>query len=131
MWKSININKQNIKRETSNALLINMPHNSDYDGYSFWCSLKLVKQGKNASAISVSYTDTFAFKLVQYGQGKWNKNEIIHEKTITAVEFEKAFDVMNKNIIASSTNNESYVKVEEPIKIDKDIEIIECLKNNN
>lgn len=58
-WKSIQINKQNIKAETSNAMLIAMPHNSLYDGFVFWHSTKLIREGKNSNAISVSYNDGF------------------------------------------------------------------------
>lgn len=130
MWKNININKQNIKAETEKAILINMPHNSNYDGYSFWHPRKLVRDGKHSYAISLGYTEEFEFKLVKYGKGKYNSKEIIDQTVIDYEEFEEAFGVMSENIVAPKTDNESYVIVQEPTKVeDKEIEIEECLKN--
>lgn len=34
-WKSININTNQIKANTGKAILLAMPHNSDYDGYVY------------------------------------------------------------------------------------------------
>lgn len=129
-WKNININKQNVKTDTGRAVLINCPHNSDYDGFSFWHPSKLVREGKNSNALSIGYTDDFRFKLVKYGKGKWNIRDIIEQKEISVEEFEEMFGIMNENITSPKKDNESYLIVEEPKKIDKDIEIEECLKNN-
>lgn len=131
MWKNINVNKQNVKVESAKAVLIQMPHNSDYDGYSFWHPAKLVRTGRNSNAVSIGYTEEFTFKLVKYGSGKWNSKEIVSEKTISVEEFEAAFGVMDENITTSKKDTESYLKVEEPKKIEKEVAIAECLKNNN
>lgn len=106
MWKNININKQNIKQETSRAVLIAMPHSSDYDGYSFWHPSKLVRDGRHSYAVSIGYTDDFKFRLVKYGKGKWNKFDIIDETSIDAEEFEEAFGVMDDNIKSPEFKNE-------------------------
>lgn len=98
MWKNININKNNIKAETERSYLIAMPHNSDYDGYSFWHPSKLVREGRHSNAVSIGYTDDFKFRLIKNGKGKWNKYDIIDEKTIDAEDFEEAFGIMNENI---------------------------------
>lgn len=45
MWKNVNANVNQIKTETEKAVLINCPHNSKYDGYSYWHSSKLVREG--------------------------------------------------------------------------------------
>lgn len=129
MWKNININKQNVKAETAKAVLIQMPHNSDYDGFCFWHPAKLVRTGRNSNAVSIGYTEEFTFKLIKYGKGKWNSKEIISKKTIDVEEFEEAFGVMDENIISSKKDTESYLKVEEPEKIDLNIEVKEELKN--
>lgn len=100
MWKSIQINKQNIKAETSKSVLIACPHNSKYDGYCFWHTSKLVRSGKHSNAVSISYTDDFTFNLKKYGKGKYNGNEVIDEKQIGYNELEEAFGVMNENITA-------------------------------
>lgn len=99
-WKKIQINIQNVEAETSRAVLIKMPKNSGYNGYSFWHPAKLVRQGRHSYALSVSYTDEFTFKLLKYGKGQYNKREIIDSKEIDSKKFEEAFYVMDKNIIA-------------------------------
>ena len=128
MWKQININKQQIIANCDNAVLIKMPHNSDYDNYSFWHPTKLIKDGKNKNAHVVLYTDEFLFHLIKYGKGKWNKRQVLDRITIKAYEFETAFETINKNIIMpKKENNESYLIVEEHKKlIVKNIEVIEC-----
>lgn len=51
IWKSIQINKQNVSRLSSYSSLIQMPHNSDFDGYSFWHTNKLIREGKHKNAL--------------------------------------------------------------------------------
>ncbi len=128
-WKNININIQNIKADTGKAVLIAMPHNSDYDGFEFWHPKKLVRSGKHSYAVSIGYTDEFTFKLKKYGKGKWNRNEVIDEQEIDVEEFEMSFGVMDENITAPKQDNESYLVVKEPTKVDKDIKVVEELLN--
>ena len=97
-WKNIQINKQNIKGETSKSVLIKMPHNSDYDGYCFWHPKKLIHEGAHSNALSLGYTSEFEFRVIKYGNGKWNSKEIIDEYEISVEEFEEAFNVMSENI---------------------------------
>lgn len=97
-WKNVNINKQNIDAETASSVLIKMPHNSDYDGYKFWHPAKLVRKGRNSNSVSIGYNDQFTFNLKKYGNGKYNKREVIDEIEIDAEEFEDAISVMNDNI---------------------------------
>lgn len=130
-WKSIQINKQNVKHDTGRTVLIAMPHNSNYDGYEFWHPAKLVREGYHSYAINLSYTDEFKFKLKKMGKGKYNKDQIIDEIEIDVEEFEEAFEVMNDNVIAPKKDTESYLNIEEPEKIDADVVVLECLKNNN
>ena len=97
-WKSIQINKQNVKHDTGRTVLIAMPHNSNYDGYEFWHPAKLVRDGYNSYAVSLSYTDDFKKEIKKMGKGRYNSNQVIAELEINAEEFEKAFEVMNDNI---------------------------------
>ena len=39
-WKRLRIPKTNVVYETATAVLITMPHSSDYDGFKFWHSWK-------------------------------------------------------------------------------------------
>ncbi|MDY2887339.1 MAG: hypothetical protein SOT25_00985 [Malacoplasma sp.] len=128
MWKNIEINLQNIEGGTEKATLIKMPNKSKYAGYKFWHSSKLIRSGSNNYARSIGYTDEFTFKLKKYGNGKWNKNEVIDEKEINVEEFEEAFKCME--YCTQAKNNDSYLIVEEPKKIEKEIEIKEELKND-
>lgn len=101
-WKNININRQNIVRETCKAILFSMPNKSKYKGYVFWHPSKLVRNGRHSYSVSVGYNDEFTFKLKKYGQGQYNKKEIIDEKEINASEFEEVFKIMDENIVSKS-----------------------------
>ena len=127
MWKSIEINKQNIETDTGKSVLIKMPNKSKYAGYKFWHPAKLVRYGSNSYARSVSYTDDFTFKLKKYGNGKYNKFDVINEVEIGVKEFEETFECMKDCTRAKEDN--SYLIIEDPKKIDKDVEIYEALKN--
>lgn len=35
-WQKITVNVQNVQTETQKAVLITMPHSSDYDGFPMW-----------------------------------------------------------------------------------------------
>lgn len=106
MWKNINININQIKVETERAMLINCPHNSGYDGYSFWHPSKLIAIGKHSASAIIIYNEDFKFKLIKYGKGKWNSKNIIDEIEISVEEFEKMFEVTTKNIIPKIFKNE-------------------------
>ena len=128
MWKNININKQNIKADTYKAVLISMPKNSDYDGFSFWHPSKLVRDGRNSYAVSVGYTDDFKFKLVKYGKGKYNSRDIIAEIEIDAEEFEEAFGIMNENITSKKIVNN--YETHKPDKLEvNNVEVLDELKD--
>lgn len=97
MWKSIQINIQNIEVTTDKAVLINCPNKSDYTCFSFWHPAKLVRTGKHTYARELSYTDDFQFKLVKYGNGKYNSKQIIQEIHITIADFENMFKDIDEN----------------------------------
>ena len=81
-WKKILFNIQNIETETDRAVLINLPHNSSYDGWYLWVAKKLIKEGTHSYTRSILCTDSFTFTI---------KNES-EEKTITAIELEEIFE---------------------------------------
>lgn len=126
-WKNININKNMIKADTGRAILINCPHNSRYDGYCFWHTSKLVRNGRHSASKSIGYNDEFTFKLIKYGKGKYNSRDVIDEKEIGVEEFEEMFGVVNENIVAP--NNDTYLVVNEPTKVNADVEVKDELKN--
>lgn len=128
MWKNIQINKQNVKADTGKAVLIAMPHNSKYDGYSFWHPAKLVRNGNHSYALSIGYTNEFKFKLVKYGKGKSNSKDIIDEKEITVKEFEEALGIMNENIVAPNHKNNYETHKPKELEVKK-VETLEELKD--
>lgn len=128
MWKSVNINKQNIKAETGRAVLIACPHNSDFDGYSFWHPSKLVRDGRHSNAVSVSYTEEFTFRLKKYGKGRYNSHEVIDEVQLGYDEFEEVFGVMNDNISAPQFKNDYEThkpELVEAVKTEADASLID------
>lgn len=126
MWKSININKQNIKAETAGAYLIAMPHNSGFDGYCFWHPAKLIRSGLRSYTISLAYNNDFIFNLKKYGKGKYNKNKVIDEQAISVEEFEEAFEVMDE----SNTKNMLIFETHKPEHLEaKKIEALDELKD--
>lgn len=116
MWRSININKQNIKAETDKAVLIALPHNSDYDGWCFWHSSKLVREGRNSNAVTISYTEDFTFYLKKYGKGKYNSRDVIDEAQLGYDELEEIFGVMNENISAPAYKSD--YETHKPAKVE-------------
>ena len=92
MWQKIYFNSQNVITETDKAVLIAMPHNSDYDGFSFWHPKKLVRnEGNKGYRLSFSFTEDFQFNLKKNVKGKYNKNEVIDTRQITCDEMTDAF----------------------------------------
>lgn len=126
-WKNVDINIQNIETDTGKASLIKMPNKSNYAGYKFWHPSKLVRYGSNSYARSVGYTDEFTFKLFKNGNGKYNKFNVIDEIEIGVEEFEKAFECMED--CTREKSKETYLIIEEPEKVEKEIKIKEELKN--
>lgn len=128
MWKNIEINVQNIETDTGKATLIKMPNKSNYAGYKFWHPSKLIRYGSNSYARSIGYTDEFTFKLKKFGNGKYNKFDVIDEIEIDIKEFENAFRCM-EDCTRAKDKEETYLIIEEPEKIDVDVEVKEGLKN--
>lgn len=48
-WKSLWIPQGNIKIVTDKAVLIQMPHRSDYKGYTFWHPAKLFNMAQETT----------------------------------------------------------------------------------
>lgn len=91
MWREIKINRQNIKAESGKAVLVACPRHSPLNGFRFWHPLSLVRVGDRLSSIRIRYTDDFVFRLKKYGQGKYNRGELIEERHVGYMDVEEAF----------------------------------------
>lgn len=124
-WKTINFNALSIEHETAKAVLIKMPNNSEWHGYTFWHPSKCVRtlnRGKGYFK-TFNYTDNWEFTIFKSNK----KGERTAEQILTAKDMEKAFDVVNEQISVDAST-ESYLEIEEPKKVDKTVSINNELK---
>lgn len=97
-WKKVYFNAQNVEAETEKAVLINLPHNSKFDGFRFWHPRKLVRsEGNKGYKLSFSFTEDFSFKIFKNGNGQYNKRDVIDQKTITPSDIMAAFGMTLEN----------------------------------
>ncbi|WP_394265433.1 hypothetical protein [Bergeyella zoohelcum] len=76
-----------------------MPNRSQYKGYAFWHPKKLVRlQGGKGYHLTFSFTEDFEFRVILYGQGRFNGNTIIRQEYLTPNEMREAFGVVDKEI---------------------------------
>ena len=108
-WKKVKVNKNNIVVDTGTAILIKCPNKNHFSNYKFWISKKLVNEFSKGF-VEIVYKDEFTFSC--------KKNE--QTKTLCADDLETMFEPV-----------ESYLIVKEPIKVNKEVEIVEELKNEH
>ena len=114
MWKSVKINKQNILYYTDKSVLIKCPNNSKYHDLTFWHPTKLVSEYSNGF-VKIIYNEDWVFKLFKEKNFKITKQE-----EIDGVIMETLFEPI-----------ETYLIIKEPSKINKDVKILEELKNEH
>lgn len=122
-WRSFTVSTNNIEVSAAKAVLIKMPHKSDYDGFVFWHPAKLVREGDYLYSKKVSYTDDFEFRLFKKGNGRFNYNTKIAEKTISAAEMRNAMKMMEITKLDPYELHKPEIK--EPVKAD----VLEDLKD--
>ena len=118
MWKSLNVNKQNIKVENDKSTLITIPHSS----WSMWVSNSLIRNGDYKNTIALICKEDFTFRLVKYGKGKYNARTILESKIIGSSELEELLESMNLNKNKFETHIPTELKVEK-------VEVLEELKD--
>ena len=91
-WKNIDIDRKYIKVKTYRSALIQMPHDSDYDGYCFWHPITLIWRGWLTKDFSLRYHDDFKFRLFQETRDKYGKYKKINWRTVSAQEIISAFE---------------------------------------
>lgn len=120
MWTKVYFNKQNIEHQTDRAVLINCPNKSSYAGYKFWHPSKLVREeGHNGYLLSFSATDDWEFKVFKTYKKLPNKEVLL--------ELEDMIDMFDQSTKPSG-DNESYLIVDEPKKVNKEVEVDDSLK---
>ena len=82
MWLDFNINSNQIEHSTERAMLLKLPKSSDFKNYKVWISCKLIRIRDKKT--QVSFPDSFTFKIIKYGNGKYNSQAIIDERNISA-----------------------------------------------
>lgn len=127
-WSKIYFNLLNVERITARALLINMPHKSDYDGYRFWYPAKLVKdEGGKGYHLSLLFNDETEFDVRKYGKS----GKLLDKVTLSSEDMLEAFEGGNKQIGRyADENNKSYLVVEEPAKIERDVTVDNDLRRS-
>lgn len=124
MWHKIYFNKQNIQTRTAKAVLVKMPNSSAYSGMFFWHPAKLVRtEGGKGYHMSLSFTDEFEFSVFRESKNTRQKTVI----TLSPGDIKKAFQTVHEQLTAG--DEESYLLVESPEKIEVKGEVDECLKN--
>ncbi len=118
MWKSLNINKQNIKVKNDKSTLITIPHTR----WSMWVSNSLIRNGDYKNTIALIYKEDFTFRVVKYGKGKYNARTILESKIIGSYELEEMLESMNLNKNKFETHIPTVLKVEK-------VEVLEELKD--
>ena len=108
MWHTVKLSPNQIKYETDKSVLVKMPARSEFKGYLFWFTKKLVRYGNYY--VCIRYSDEFTFKLF---------NDKKHEIEIDAQTMNEMFWV--------DDFNDSYLEVTEPVKISIDVEVDESL----
>ena len=83
-WKGIAINESLILRKTERSALIAMPRFSDYNGYTFWYPLKLVR--REYGIVSLRYTYDFQFRLQKHKKTRKGQWKLVDEVMLTAEE---------------------------------------------
>lgn len=87
-WTKIRVNIQNIKHETEKAVLIAMPNSSEFDGFTFWISKKLVRPTRNDWEVAVSIADDMTVTLKRTSD---KTRKVLAEKAVGVATLEEAF----------------------------------------
>lgn len=129
-WTTVNINDNQVERSTERAYLIKMPHNSDYDGFSFWYPIKLTHSGPHSASITLEIPDDFAFNLRRYSP---RTRKLLDSVELDAYTLGKQLETVSQNITAPlDKSDEPVIEVKEPkYRKPEETEVPDCLKTNS
>lgn len=88
MWHKFALNSQNVVRETAKAVLIALPHKSNFDGFEFWYPKKLVRQGSHSYQLIASIPDDMQITARRTSPKTY---KVLDEKELTPADVIEAF----------------------------------------
>lgn len=89
-WKKVAVNAQNVSFVGRGAKIA-MPHRSAWDGYCVWVPASLVGGGSHEYEYIVSLPDDMELTAKKYGNGRYNRFDVIREKPLPVADFVAAF----------------------------------------
>lgn len=119
VWHSVLFDDELIVYQNGKSTLIKMPKHSDYGGFKFWVSNKLVEDMRDGRH-SLLYTDDFEFKLKKYGNGRFNKFDVVEEVTIGAEEMEYNISWLTNSLFSPMLHVPDKIEPE-PVEIIKEL----------
>lgn len=127
-YLNININRNQVKLSTGRALLVKMPHNSDYDGFTFWFPQKLVDEGRHDEALRLVIPVGFSFTLKRISD---KTRAVLDEAELNAYQLVEQFRQTDESIQGADVARKTEIeRVEAPeVKIDS-VEVPEDLQND-
>lgn len=127
-YLNININRNQIKYSSGRAILIAMPHKSDYDGFTFWFPEKLVDEGRHDEAIRLCIPVSFNFNLRRTSPKTY---KVLDEAELNAYQLVEQFRQTDENITGADVATKTEVeRIEAPeIKVEQ-VEVPEDLQND-
>lgn len=124
---NININRNQIKHSSGRAILIAMPHNSDYDGFTFWFPEKLVDEGRHGEAVRLCIPVSFNFTLRRTSPKTY---KVLAEEELNAYELVEQFKQTDDNITKKHEPEQRFKTVEPGYRKPEEVEVAECFKTN-
>lgn len=116
-WGKVAFNLQNIGAQTERAILIKMPHRSEYDGYTVWVSKKLIREGSHSYEYFMSIKADMEFAIKKHA-GWSHNNKVLDDKTITAEQMAEAF---GGYVEGAGYSRQASIKEDEEVVIEKHV----------
>lgn len=128
-YLNININRNQVKLSTGRALLVKMPHNSDYDGFTFWFPQKLVDEGRHDEALRLVIPVGFSFTLKRISD---KTRAVLDEAELNAYQLVEQFRQTDENIAEKQEHEpeQRFKTIEPNYRRPEEVEVPECFKTN-
>ncbi|MGN0886100.1 MAG: hypothetical protein ACI4RT_03790 [Candidatus Spyradenecus sp.] len=91
VWRKVAIDTDAILHKTENSVLIQMPFDSKHEWFKFWTSKRLIREGRTSLEVLLSVNAEMKFSLFKNGRGRYNTEQVLDRREITADELAEAF----------------------------------------